>query len=325
MIKTESVAEVQRAGIVIESEEAVAIAQQLIGALCRSDRAGAAEPPYGPPTASTVFLEDDGSVVCRTCEATPAVSEVAFLLQAMLPPQTRAPGGLRYTIARAVLDVDVPPFDTLEEFSDTLRRYERGPRDVIIARLMQRFAARRALAPRAMVNRRQHPRTTELRRALREADARLYLQKVAADALAQRAAAGPARRPHSMRAGIACVAAGLVLIAAGEFVDVLRDPPAVQIAAPIPNAPAPLAVRDVSLPREPAATIVDASSRDDDLEARTLNPERRIRVRAPHRPRQVVRTQPTRSAARKGRDGAAPRSVLEKLRLKWLRNVLTSL
>src|SRR5690349_13818806 len=119
MTKTASVAEVQRAGIVIESEEAVAIAQQLIASLHHNNWGRSAERPYGPPTSSSVILGDDGSVVCRTCDTTPAVSEIALLLQTMLPLDTRVAGGLRYTIARAMLDVDVPPFDSLDDLSET--------------------------------------------------------------------------------------------------------------------------------------------------------------------------------------------------------------
>src|SRR4051812_14710227 len=178
MTNTASVAEVQRAGVTIEAEEAVAIAQRLIAALRSGDRASAAGPPYGPPTPDTVCLGDDGSVVCRTCEATPAVSEIAILLQGMLPPQRRVPGGLRYTIARALLDVDVPPFDSLDDLSETLQRYQRGPRALIGRRVMRRLGRRRALRRLGEVDGRRQPRTTERGRARREADARLYLQQV---------------------------------------------------------------------------------------------------------------------------------------------------
>src|SRR5712671_4592334 len=133
-----SVAELRHAGITIEADEAVAIAQQLMAALRNGD-ADVVQPPYGPPTSENVYLDEDGSVICRACETTPAVSEMAIFLQAMLPvPSIRLPGGLRYTIARALLDVDVPPFDSLDDFSETLTRYERGSRRQIVRRVLQR-------------------------------------------------------------------------------------------------------------------------------------------------------------------------------------------
>jgi hypothetical protein len=304
-----------------------------------------------------VFLCDDGSVVCRTCETTPAVSEIAILLEAMLPASTRAPGGLRFTIARALLDVDVPPFDSLDDLSETLRRYERGPRDVVVRRVMERLASRRTLVPYAMADRRRHPRTTELRRALREADARLYLQKVATEAVAMTVASRP-QRPRGMNTGIACVASGLLLIVAGEYVDGRHERAgAPAAAAPLPRPTSPELVRDTSLAepdREPAAldretrTVhpepatptsdprasssepkqlsgqpapLKQGSRTPDRAVRTPNADRRA-PRTPKRASELARTRALRGNPRKA---SASRGVLEKFRLNWLRNVLTSL
>src|SRR6476469_4281238 len=110
MTTVASITELQDGGLTVEADEAVAIAQQLI----RSLRAAAVrhvEPPYGPPTAANVFLNEDGSVTCRGCDTAPAVFEIAIFLDALLSPSPRVPGGLRYAIARAMLAVDVAPFD----------------------------------------------------------------------------------------------------------------------------------------------------------------------------------------------------------------------
>lgn len=319
MAKTASVAEVQQAGVTIEAEEAVAIAQQLIVALSRRDHAAFAEPPYGPPSPSNVLLGDDGSILCRACETTPAVSEVAILLKAMLPPETRVPGALRYTIARALLDVDVPPFDSLGDLSETLARYERGSRDAIIAHVMQRYALRRALLPLSAADRRRHPRTAELRRALREADARLYLQKVATDTVALSAVSRP-QTPPRMHVGTACVAAGLLMIFAGEYVDRWHAMPPARDAEP-PNRVA----GDIALPQPvPAAhagttRALHAGARD----TRRTNEERRtvtVVRRKPARPPSNARTEATRANTNK-----PGRSVLDRLRLGWLKSALTSL
>jgi hypothetical protein len=341
MTTTASVAEVQRAGVIIEAEEAVAIAQELIAQL-RGRRNGAppAEPPYGPPTTANVILGADGSAVCRACEMTPAVSEVAILLQAMLPHQTHAPGGLRYAIARALLDVDVPPFDSLDDLSETLARYERGPRDAIIRRVMQRLATRRVLVRVSAVDRRRHPRATELRRALREADARLYLQKVSNETVAM-AVVPPRQRPRDVRAGVACVTAGLLLIVAGESIDLWHSSSSATTA--VPSSPttavpppverrSPAVAREISLAepgtqnREPATQNPELGTqkpqpRTLNREPRTLNPDRR----SPRSARRQPPLAPAQASHGSARKPSPPCGVLDRLRLNWLRNALTSL
>jgi len=109
MTKHASVAELQRAGVTVEPEEAVAIAQQLISTLCGGGGPEDVEPPFGPPTPETVLLHGNGTVTCRGCDATPAVSEIARLLDAMLPEGASRPAGaLRYTIARALRGIELP-------------------------------------------------------------------------------------------------------------------------------------------------------------------------------------------------------------------------
>jgi len=121
----------------IEAHEAVAIALQTVEVcVCRTSRAA----PFGPPTVDSVFLDPGGQISCPGCAATPAVSEIAALLDAMLPRATgtRVPGGLRYAIARALLEVDARPFDSLAEFTTVLERYERGDRDEVLRTLATR-------------------------------------------------------------------------------------------------------------------------------------------------------------------------------------------
>src|SRR6185295_10191184 len=129
----------QHAGVTLEAGEAVAITQQLIQTLRHGDDGDAVEPPYGPPTAANVLLNADGSVSCSGCGTTPAISEIAIFLDALLPPGSpRVPGGVRYIIARGLLEVDVAPFDSIDDFSQALARHERGPREEVIGRLLQR-------------------------------------------------------------------------------------------------------------------------------------------------------------------------------------------
>ena len=331
-----SAADILQGGVAIEPEEAVAIAQQLIVAMRGGACADLAEPPYGPPTPERVVLCDDGSVTCRGCDATPAVSEIARLLEALLPPApARVPGGLRFTIARALLDVDVAPFDSLDELSETLARYERGPREEIVARLLERFAASRRLVPAALVERRRHVRATELRRALREADARLYLQRAALQSVT--VTPRPQRAP-SFRAGLAGLAAGALLVVGGEFMYDRGGEPT-RIAAPTP-ASAAIAPADTSSVPQPVSPLGTYTPVRDDasVDARTramqmqpAPPARRAPARgatAAKRPavsktkaavketsRPTPRIFPEPAPRGADRDG-----VLDRLRLKWLRD-----
>jgi hypothetical protein len=121
-------------GVRIEPHEAVAIAQLLMenGAVA--------------PSPENVQLSADGGAWCIGCDVTPAVFEIAGLLQKLIPPGTPGvPGGLRYAIARALLEVDAPPFDSLADFSRALQRFERGDRLAVVRALMARRAGPVAL------------------------------------------------------------------------------------------------------------------------------------------------------------------------------------
>jgi hypothetical protein len=340
-----SAADILQAGLTIEPEEAIAIAQQLIATFRSGHCAEAVDPPFGPPTPERVVLCDDGSVVCRGCETTPAVSEIARLLQALLPPApVRVPGGLRYTIARALLDVDVAPFDSLDDLSQTLARYERGSRRQIVIRLLQRFAVSRGLVPASFAERRRVVHATELRRALREADARLYLQHHASQ---QAAAMQPVPtqvivsdavtvsprppRGRGVAAALAGLAAGALLMVTGEFMSHLRSnaalppvagpPPIVEPALPVPSA-IPRAGSDVA----EKSVVTDQPARADGRRAstratsvRTAAMRRTSAAPAGNRTRPTPRVYPEPSPRRGSRDG----SVLDRLRLRWLREVFT--
>jgi TolB protein len=125
-------------GVILQPHEAVAIVQQLI----RRDALFDARPPWGPPSAETVLIGGDGSVKCLGFSATPSVMELGVLLDALLlapsqPPQVR--GGLRYVIARALHEVDAPPFDSVSELSAALERHERGHRRDVVKILRARY------------------------------------------------------------------------------------------------------------------------------------------------------------------------------------------
>jgi hypothetical protein len=136
MITAISIAELRGRGVDLSAAEAVAVCQALIaGDATEWDT----QAPFGLPSPANVFLRADGSVVCRGCAATLTVLEAAIFLQALLPSgSARVPGGLRYATARALLEVEVPPFESLEEFSRAIARFEDGDRHAVVARLVAR-------------------------------------------------------------------------------------------------------------------------------------------------------------------------------------------
>jgi hypothetical protein len=223
------------------------------------------------------------------------------------------PGGLRYALARALLDVDVPPFDSLDDFSETLARYERGPREQAVRRVLDRLHGRRALVPVAIVERRRRLPSTELRRALREADARLYLQKVAA-AESLVVVPAPASAPRSMRRAAAFIAAGLLMVAVGEFADRMPNP-VTRTATAEP--------RTVNL--EPRTENIEP--RTQNVAPRAANPESRIPNPEHRTPNPAVKrvVRPAHAAVQRARPHKASRGIFDRLRLRWLRNAFTSL
>jgi hypothetical protein len=129
--------------VTFQPHEAIAVAQSLIDGTPLAPL----EAPYGPPSLDTVEVREDGLAACIRSDARPAVPEIALLLEAMLPPATHGvPPGVRYAIARALLETEAPPFDSIDDFSRALRRHEQGDRTEVLRGLVERFEAARAAA-----------------------------------------------------------------------------------------------------------------------------------------------------------------------------------
>jgi hypothetical protein len=328
-----SIAECRATGVVFEADEAVAIAQQLITSLRDPGNTVEVHTPYGPPSAENVFLEDDGSVACRGCRMTPVVSEVAIFLEDLLPPGSpRVPGGLRYTVARALLNVDVPPFDSLDDFSRDLARHERGNRTTLVRRALARAGGRADLAPVPIVDRRRNQTSAAtLRRELRDADVRLYQWRHVLDpeptAIDMVAAPPTPHRGRTLTETAACIAAGLVLIGAGELMHRARNPAAAEThITSQPAAPETLRPAQTSVPDEPVAKPIPLAA----------SPERGVIVvsdtpaKSPRASRPDVRRASYKRTSSRASSGAAVgqrsakrpanRSMWDRLRLGWLRN-----
>jgi hypothetical protein len=285
MERSLSIAELLEREDRLEPHEAVAIVQQLIHEA--HDGLGE-EPtvPAGPLSTDRVHLDADGSAVSVGSSATPAVSEVANLLQSMLSVGTpQVPGGLRYAIARALLDVDAPPFDSLEEFSGALARFERGDRREVVRKLLRRAApaphivglSRRPIPlfsaragegsavsthpafPSPSDRRMSTVSVTELRRQLREADQRLFAQASLPQRVDSRKTLTPGRRVPALAAG---VIVGMSLIGVGEAMHLRNagDRGAISsqspAAAPAPQVAEPAPVWQSTAPAD-APKVID--------------------------------------------------------------------
>jgi len=326
----------------IEPHEAVAIVQQLIhpDVDCGQHRSDASDTAPGPLSADRVRLEADGSVVCIASDATPAVSEAANLLQEILPHGgSQVPGGLRYTIARALLDVEAPPFDSLEDFSRALARFERGDRREVVRMLLERTAPAPAVAglsrrpvplfgaragegvavvgnpapPSPSDRRVPSVSVTELRRQLREADQRLFVQRLAAQPrldLSSTPAAG--RRVPAIAAG---VLVGLSLIGAGEAMRLRHAPAAAASGTAVPAA-APATT--VSEPASQATVPPDSPKSIERPQPRARRPPTPVAHRHASKSARVVTAGSSSARARdRGRQTDSP-GTFGRIKFKWV-------
>jgi hypothetical protein len=316
-----SIAELRRAGVTIAAHEAVAIAQHLIHDI----RARIPEPPYGSPSPDNVSIGADGTVICRGCTVTLTASEIAIFLQAVLSNGAPVPGGLRYAIARAMHEVDAPPFDSVDDFSVVLAHYERGARLDVVRALAAKMEPHRHVASvsRMTIDRRRAgPSSSELRRLLREADRELFEQRLFTPP-------PPAPRPMGSRLRILGAAILCVLAIGGASVSGPRvdRSPALQPAEVVPSAPRAVNVTgDAVLSGSGGAG--PSRPRSDRGPKRAAPQQRGAPQRRAAPPQKVVAQQrvvPQRAASLdRDRQGhkAASRGVLDVLRLRWLRRTI---
>jgi hypothetical protein len=116
-----SLAELASAGFVLHSAEAAAIVVEV----CRQFSSGQV---LGIPSAPVIRLTPDGGVVAEGPITTdhPPLPKAAHLLNDLLPPfgaPYRVPGGLRLIVARALGTVDLPAFESLDDFSSAVARF----------------------------------------------------------------------------------------------------------------------------------------------------------------------------------------------------------
>jgi len=311
MIRRVSIDELLRAGTTFDAGEVLAIARELI----HPTDPPAYEPrtPFGPPSAENVLVEPDGTVWCSCCQTPPTVSELAIFLQGLLPREAPGvAGSIRYALARALHEVDAPPFDSLDDFVQALSRHDQGDSRAVVRAMLDRVARTEAGAMLNVERRRQAPSVADLRRHLRDADVRVYEQQMALDALAEETSGRHRRKPSLL---LTVAAAGtLVLFGAGEAARLRQSPEAAapsRIASPALPSPAPIA------PAAPVDIAKAAPDGDADLarahttltSAPAASSPSRMTIHRSSRDR-------TRTA------GARKSKLLDRLHLNWLRSKL---
>ena len=122
----------------IQPGEAVAITQELTAHF-------ASEPSTtpracGPLSMDTVTLAPDGSVSYSGPDLTLGLAEVALFLHFILGSSVKVPGALRYTVARALREVDAPPSTRSPTFAYA-RAVEPGDRRAAVRALLERHGA----------------------------------------------------------------------------------------------------------------------------------------------------------------------------------------
>ncbi|MBS1817473.1 MAG: hypothetical protein JSU08_06070 [Acidobacteria bacterium] len=303
----------------LTSPEAVAIAQVLLAGNSSQDHVA---PPFGLLSLDSVALDASGTVHCTSSAATPTTVEVAILLEALLAATPdKVPGGLRYTVSRALLEVEAPPFDSVGEFSAALARYELGAPDIVLREAAARIGGHphpdvevsQLRAQAADERRRVGTSHVEMRRALREADRRIY------ELNATRSHASPsgvARVPRrSWRLPVAaCMLAGMALLAA-------QHAPALS-SWNQDRSPAVAASHDIALPSSSGSLAgVQAAATHSTSPALTrpstdssLGTQRATRTNLSRRPAvQNVRKQRATGVRSRDRD----RGVLARIRFEW--------
>jgi hypothetical protein len=135
MLRAGKLQDVIDTGVSFTWAEAVAVVQQVI-ACHERERAGAPT----APCLENLWIAPDGAVLCEGGWPALTVGDAAMLLETCLrrAGETNVPGGLRYTLARAMRQVDAPPLDSIAALAMALSRHERAQASAILSDLYSR-------------------------------------------------------------------------------------------------------------------------------------------------------------------------------------------
>jgi hypothetical protein len=286
-----------RSGITLTASEAVAIARAALMPEEPDANSVGLSLELAPSLADALVVEPDGTVVCLGYTPQTTVSDIALFLRGLLPEGPGIPGGLRYAIARALHEVDAPPFESAEDFSRALARFQDKDSPDIGRPLTARAPGADATARVPFERRRPKGAVvTNLRHALREADVQLFEHQRTAEPDALPAAPAPsrARGGWAIAAGIA---AAVVVFSAGA---------ATRSGFRTPAPPT-------------AASVVPAVAQDIELEAPRAKPPVKALVKSKPRMETVSARTPRGAAAKK----TAKTGFFERMHLQWLRKAFS--
>jgi len=138
---TVSLADLSAVGVRLRPADSVTIVRELILQVIQGQ-------VPGMPSAHVIRLSRSGLVTVEGPVAAGgrAVSRAATLLESLLapfdaPPELRASGALRLAVARALGTLDIPPYESLEDFAQALERFSETDARGAIQRLAERWEA----------------------------------------------------------------------------------------------------------------------------------------------------------------------------------------
>lgn len=173
-----SLEDLSDAGIRVGPTEAATIARELALRVSRGELRGI-------PSSTVVRLSRTGGIHVEGPVASGReVERAARLLDALLPgfgapPELRVPGALRLVVARALGNLDIPPYDLIEDFADALAPFAAASASWCVMGLVAgRHAAQAALTTAADTTQPLPSTISDVRRARRAA--RLTLAEISA-------------------------------------------------------------------------------------------------------------------------------------------------
>ena len=139
-----SLADLLAAGLRLRPSEAATIAREIALRVARGEFPGI-------PSQNVLRLAADGRInIEGPVGPDRAVERAARLLEALLPgfdapAELRVPGALRLVLARALGTLDLPPYESLDDFAQALGRFAAGDSRACISDLYAAYSAARVV------------------------------------------------------------------------------------------------------------------------------------------------------------------------------------
>jgi hypothetical protein len=142
-----SIADLLAAGVTVRYDEAVTIVRDVVLRVSRGELPGV-------PSAHVIRLFASGAVSVEGPVAADshAVARAAYLLDTLLPgfnapADLRVPGALRLILSRAIGTLDLPPYPSLDSFTQALSRFASADPETAVSEVVARWAQLQPLLP----------------------------------------------------------------------------------------------------------------------------------------------------------------------------------